>query len=309
MFTKAVAALAPRTYLRLLAALALGLLLLEGAALLAWQQPVGAALLHPLGDTLLGWWRYEVAGVQLGTVLLVGFAAQLVDGALGMAYGLCSTSFLLGLGLPPALASASVHVAEMGTTGASGLAHWRAGNVDMRLWRRLVLPGAVGALLGVGLLTQIDGKALKPWIDAYLLLTALWLLLGALRRRRPASVPAGERRVGLLATAGGLLDALGGGGWGPIVTGNLLRRADQARVVIGTVCAAEFMIAAITGIALALSVGLLHWQIIAALLLGGVLAAPLAARLCGLLPQRLLLLAVGLLLAGLSLRSLWPWLG
>lgn len=290
--------------------LATAVFLVEVLLVLAWTHPLDEGKPGQLWASLQALWRMEVGGVQLGTVVMVGFAAQLVDGAMGMAYGLLSTSFLLSIGVPPAVASASVHIAEMGTTGTSGLAHWRAGNVDARLWRRLVLPGVIGALLGVALLSQIDGKALRPLIDVYLLLAALWLLAQALlRHRAPGSDASPSRRsTGVAAGAGGFLDAVGGGGWGPVVTGSLLSRSANARRIIGTVCAAEFVIATVTGVSLALAVGLMHWQIIAALLLGGVIAAPLAARLCGLLPQRALRIAVGLLLLGLSLRSLWHFL-
>ncbi|MCV2358473.1 sulfite exporter TauE/SafE family protein [Paucibacter sp. TC2R-5] len=288
-------------------ALATGLLLVEALLVFAWTHPVQEGRPAQAWAALQALWMMEVGGVTLGTVVMVGFAAQIVDGAMGMAYGLLSTSFLLSIGVPPAVASASVHIAEMGTTGASGLAHWRAGNVNGRLWRRLVLPGAVGALLGAALLSQIDGKALRPFIDGYLLLAALWLLAQALLKHKvPASdASPSHKATGLAASAGGFLDAVGGGGWGPVVTGSLLSRSADARRIIGTVCAAEFVIATVTGVALAFAVGLMHWQIIAALLLGGVIAAPLAARMCGLLPQRALRIAVGLLLLGLSLRSLW----
>lgn len=294
-----------------LVALAIALLLVEALLVFGWTHPPQSGRPGELWQSLLALWQMEVGGVKLGTVVMVGFAAQIVDGAMGMAYGLLSTSFLLSVGVPPAVASASVHIAEMGTTGTSGLAHWRAGNVDGRLWRRLVLPGAVGALLGAALLSQIDGKALRPWIDGYLLLAALCLLAQALLRHRVPAADSGpsHRSTGVAASAGGFLDAVGGGGWGPVVTGSLLSRSADARRIIGTVCAAEFVIATVTGVSLALAVGLMHWQIIAALLLGGVIAAPLAARLCGLLPQRALRIAVGLLLLGLSLRSLWNYFG
>jgi uncharacterized membrane protein YfcA len=292
---------------RVLVVLATGLLLAEALLVLGWSHPVQAGRPGQLWDSLQALWLMEVGGVRLGTVVMVGFAAQLVDGAMGMAYGLLSTSFLLSIGVAPAVASASVHLAEMGTTGASGLAHWRAGNVQRRLWWRLVLPGAAGALLGSALLAQIDGKALRPLIDGYLLLAALWLLTQALFRHRipAAGASPSKRATGMAATAGGFLDAVGGGGWGPVVTGSLLARSADARRIIGTVCAAEFVIATVTGLSLAFAVGLMHWQIIASLLLGGVIAAPLGARLCGLVPQRALRVCVGLLLLGLAVPSLW----
>jgi uncharacterized protein len=258
-----------------------------------------------LGHLPTAWLFAEVAGAPLWAVLLVGFAAQLVDGALGMAFGLVSTTFLLGLGVPPALASASVHVAEIGTTGASALAHWRAGNVDRRLWWRLVLPGAAGALAGVALLATLDGAALKPFVAAYLVLAALWLLWRAAWRwqhHRQQRSP--HRSAPVAAVAGGFLDAVGGGGWGPVVTGTLMQHSHDPRRVIGTVNAAEFVLAVLTGTTLALAVGLTHWSLIAALAAGGLVAAPLGPLLAARLPQRLLLAAVGVLLLVVSLLTL-----
>jgi uncharacterized protein len=250
----------------------------------------------------------EVGGVALGWVLLAGFVAQLVDGALGMAFGLLSTATLLASGLPPAVASASVHVAEIGTTGASTLAHWRAGNINFRLWRRLVLPGALGGLLGVLLLTQLSAAWLRPLVNGYLLLCAASLLWRAWRWTHSAA--GGDlhgRSTRPLAVGAGFLDAVGGGGWGPVMTGSLLSGsagAGSPRHVIGSVNAAEFVLALVTGIALAVAVGLTHWPVIAALVAGGLLAAPLGPWLCKRAPPRVLLAVVGLVLAAVAVTAL-----
>ena len=224
--------------------------------------------------------------------VLVGLAAQLVDGALGMAFGLICSSVLLAMGLPPAAVSASVHTAEVFTTGVSGASHGLLGNVDRRLLLRLAIPGVVGGAIGAYVLTRLDGDAIRPWIYGYLLVLSLLILLRAIGRR----VPRGEvRRVGLLGLSAGLLDAIGGGGWGPMATSTLLAHGGRARSTIGTVSAAEFAVTLAISMTFLLTIGLEYWRITLGLLLGGVVAAPLAAVLVKRVPERAVLGAVGLL--------------
>ena len=232
----------------------------------------------------------------------IGLGAQLVDGALGMAFGLVSSSILLAMGMPPAAVSASVHTAEVFTTGVSGAAHGMLGNVDRRLMLRLAVPGVAGGVIGAYALSRIDGAAIKPWIHAYLLVLALLILVRALGRR----VPRREvRRVGVLGFVSGLLDAIGGGGWGPMATSTLLANGGEARTSIGTVSASEFAVTLAISITFLFSVGLDHWRIIAGLLLGGVIAAPLAALLVRHVRERAVLLAVGLLVLGISVYQIY----
>lgn len=227
----------------------------------------------------------------------VGLCAQLVDGALGMAYGLVSSSILLAFGLSPASASAAVHTAEVFATGVSGAAHAGFGNVDRKLFLRLVLPGVAGGVTGAYVLTRLPGEQIKPYIYGYLLLVAVLILLRAAGRR----LPRGEvRRVGVLGFVAGLFDASGGGGWGPIATSTLLANGGQARTSIGTVSASEFVVTLAISVTFLLSIGLQHWQVTAGLLLGGVIAAPVAAWLVSRLPERYVLVAVGLLVLGIS---------
>jgi uncharacterized membrane protein YfcA len=229
--------------------------------------------------------------------VLVGLCAQLVDGALGMAYGLVSSSILLAFGLPPAAVSASVHTAEVFTTGVSGASHGLLGNVDRRLMLRLAIPGVVGGVLGAYVLANLPGDAVKPFVYAYLLVLAVLILLRAVGRR----IPRGEvKRVGVLGFFAGLMDAIGGGGWGPIATSTLLARGGQARTSIGTVSAAEFAVTLAISLTFLLTVGVTHWRIVLALLIGGVVAAPLAALLVRHVPERAVLGAVGTLVLGLS---------
>ncbi|WP_348536056.1 sulfite exporter TauE/SafE family protein [Labrys sp. LIt4] len=237
------------------------------------------------------------------TAAAVGLLAQIVDGALGMAYGVTSTTFLLSAGVPPAAASASVHIAEIFTTGFSGLAHWRLGNVDGRLFARLLIPGVVGAVLGAYLVTTIDGELLAPWISAYLLLLGLYIVSKAFRTIHVRTDP--PTFVAPLAVAGGFVDAIGGGGWGPVVTTSLLGTGQDPRTTIGSVNAAEFFLAIASGFSFALLGGFTHWTTIAGLVFGGLFAAPLAALLVRQLPTRALLVIVGVLITSLSAWNLW----
>jgi uncharacterized protein len=236
----------------------------------------------------------------------VGFFAQAVDGALGMAYGVTATTFLLGAGASPAAASASVHIAEIFTTGFSGVAHLKYGNVNRQLFLRLLVPGMIGAVLGALFVTQFDGKALKPYVTAYLLLMGVYILSKAFRKLRARSdEPA---HVGKLAAFGGFVDAAGGGGWGPVVTSTLVGAGRDPRTTIGSVNFAEFFITVATAGAFTLLAGPGTWVLVAGLVVGGLFAAPFAALLCRRLRARTLLIAVGLLISLLSAYNLGSFL-
>jgi len=232
----------------------------------------------------------------------IGFAAQLVDGALGMAFGLISTSVLLGMGVPPATASAAVHAAEIVTTGASGYSHFRLGNVDRALFRKLVLPGVVGGVIGATALASVPGELIKPFVNAYLIVMGLVVVFKGLRRISPPShLPRAVRPLGF---CGGLFDAMGGGGWGPIVTSTLLGWGAEPRRAIGTSNAVEFFVASAVAATFVLAIGLDLWPIILGLVIGGAVAAPLAAYAAKLAPPRPLMLLVGAVVIALSLRDL-----
>jgi uncharacterized protein len=241
------------------------------------------------------------------SAVAVGLLAQIVDGALGMAYGITATTFLLGTGASPALATASVHIAEVFTTGISGISHVKFGNVDRRLFLRLLLPGVLGAIAGAVLVTQLDGALLKPFVSAYLLLMGLYILAKAWRRRRTAQSP--PRHVGKLALFGGFVDAAGGGGWGPVVTTTLVGSGHDPRTTIGTVNFAEFFLALASAASFALLLGTTAWSIVAGLVLGGLFAAPFAAWLVSRVHARTLLILVGVLISLLSLYNLGRALG
>lgn len=236
--------------------------------------------------------------IGLFLVALAGFGAQLVDGSLGMGYGLTSSTLLIGLGLAPAAASASVHLAEIGTSAASALSHARMGNVDMAVLRRIALPGAAGAFAGATVLSALSTQAARPWASAILLVLGIYVLIRFLRTRVATSRRGrpGTRLLAPLGLVGGFVDATGGGGWGPVTTPALLADGRMAPGrVIGTVNAAEFLvsIAASAGFIIGLGVAALDWSILVPLMLGGVLAAPLGAWIAHRLPVRIMGVTVG----------------
>jgi uncharacterized membrane protein YfcA len=234
--------------------------------------------------------------------ILVGFAAQLVDGALGMAFGVISTTLLMSRGLDPASASASVHVVEVFTTGASGVSHTLHKNVNWRLFRRIAIPGVIGGALGAYVLTIAAGRA-KPFVLAYLAAIGLYLLWRGIRHAHQEKKPRVVEPLGLI---GGFLDAAGGGGWGPVVTSNLLVQGAHPRKVIGTVNTAEFFVTATISGTFILSMG---WSVfthaMGGLLIGGLAAAPLGGYAAKKIPPRALLVMVGMLLVATSAYGIW----
>jgi len=238
--------------------------------------------------------------------VVVGFLAQMIDGALGMAYGVSSTTFLLSLGIPPAAASASVHAAEIVTSSISGLSHLRLGNVNGQLVRQLLLPGVIGGVIGAYLLTATPPAIIKPLVSVYLLIMGLVILWRSIRK---SAATTGTKHIFPLGLVGGFFDAIGGGGWGPIVTTTLVATGSHPRFAIGSVNLAEFFVTVAESVTFILTIGLTHGNIILGLILGGGIAAPLAAYLCQRVPARLLMRAVGILIIVLSLRTIVLALG
>jgi hypothetical protein len=231
-------------------------------------------------------------------VALIGFLAQLVDGALGMAFGLVSSTALMTIGVPPAQASAIVHTAEIATTAASAGSHVWFRNVDWKLLFRLVLAGVAGGVLGALIISNIDGRAIQPFVAAYLLLMGALILLKALR-----VAPAEDARPGYaapLGLVGGFLDAIGGGGWGPLVTSTLIGSGHAPRQVIGTVNTAEFFVTTAIAVAFFSQMGVQHVPYVVALIVGGLMAAPFAGYMVKHIRPRLLLVAVGVVVMGLA---------
>ncbi len=234
----------------------------------------------------------------------VGFAAQLVDGALGMAFGIVNSTLLVSfLGVSPAIASASVHAVETFTTAASGASHILHRNVDWRLFRRLVIPGMIGGATGAYLLTNIDASVAKPLVMAYLAIIGLYLLYRAWRGNVEPREP---RVIAPLGLVGGFLDAAGGGGWGPVVTSNLLVQGASPRTTIGTVNTSEFFLTATISATFIATIGFAAFTIATAgILIGGMAAAPFGALLAKRVPARPLMAMIGVLLSITSAYSMW----
>lgn len=268
---------------------------------------LAAALILAALGLILFWADQSVTAFDaplFGAALLIGILAQTVDGALGMAYGVTATTFLLTAGVAPATATASVHIAEVFTTGAAGLSHWRMGNINKPLFKWLLIPGMIGAVVGVLLVTSIDGTALRPWIAAYLLIMGGYIILKAFRRIAFRKAISGAKVVPL-AFSGALLDSLGGGGWGPVVNTTLLGSGQDPKRTIGTVNAAEFFITVASGFSFTLLIGVTYWETIAGLIVGGLFAAPIAAKLTRAMPTKVLMIFVGVLIVCLSAFNIY----
>lgn len=247
----------------------------------------------------------------LVVLVLFGFIAQLIDGALGMAYGATTTTLVLAAGLSPAAASASVHLAELGTTAVSGASHWRFGNVDWRTVRRIGFPGAIGAFVGAVVLSSISGEIARPWMAGILLAIGVYILarftLGAPARPKGRPYVRG-RYLAPLGLGAGFVDATGGGGWGPVATPTLLATGRmEPRKVVGSVDTSEFLVALSASLGFLVSLGSqgIKWSTVVALLLGGVAAAPLAAWLVQKVTSRLLGVSVGGLILITNARTLF----
>ena len=250
---------------------------------------------------------------------IVGFFAQLIDGALGMAYGLTSTSLLLAFGVAPAIASASIHMSEVATTAVSGISHYRFGNVDKKLMIKLMIPGSISAFVGAAFLSNLPGELIKPYISFFLMLMGIYIVFRFLFNWSPSQETDGSETKSPsnwylipLGAVAGFFDAVGGGGWGPINTPTLLsRKGAIPRKVIGTVDSSEFAIAvsATLGFVLFLGWEQFNWLWVAAFVLGGVIAAPIAAYLVRIIPSYLLGVIVGGFIILTNLRTVLISLG
>ncbi len=232
-----------------------------------------------------------------------GFIAQMIDGALGMAYGVTATTFLLSVGITPAAASASVHASEVFTSGVSGYMHLKFGNVNSKLFKTLVIPGIIGAILGAYVLSSLEeySSYIKPIVSVYTLFLGVIIIRKAMIKRMEKRQ---LKRVGLLALFGGYLDSIGGGGWGPIVSSTLIASGRHPKYTIGSVNLTEFFVSLASSITFFTVIGLGYWQVIIGLILGGVVAAPIAARLANKLPVKSMMILVGMVIIIVSLRQI-----
>lgn len=247
---------------------------------------------------------YSTLDKNFHWMVLAGFLAQLVDGALGMGYGVTSASILLSTGINPAAISGSIHTAEMFASGASGYSHYKFGNVNKKLFKALVIPGVIGAIAGAVLLVFLGEKYrdfIRPVMAAYTLFLGVKIFMNAFRK---LNQPKKFKHYGPLAGLGGFLDSFGGGGWGPIVTTTLITNGRSPRFVIGTVSLTEFFVTLASAFTFFTLLGVSHWQTIIALILGGFIAAPIAARLAGKLPRKTSFILLGILVIIWSLKIL-----
>lgn len=257
-------------------------------------------------QAILDWGEGMVGSVDrtLLYFMIGGFLAQLVDGALGMAYGVSATTFLLSIGVPPAAASASVHASEIFTSGVSGLMHLKFGNVSSTLFKKLVLPGIIGAIIGAYVLSSLENynHIIKPLVAAYTFFLGVKILLKAIAKHKRTKK---FRRVKSLAFIGAFFDSIGGGGWGPIVTSTLIARGGHPRYTIGSVNLTEFFVTLASSITFIMMIGLTHWQIIVGLILGGMIAAPLGAFMAKRLNVKTIMILVGTVVMVVSLRIIF----
>lgn len=209
---------------------------------------------------------------------------------------------MLSIGVPPVVASANVHIAEVFTSGVSGFSHLKLRNVNKKLAKRLLIPGVMGGILGAYILAGVPGDRIKPFVAFYLLLMGLQIFRKAFTKIQEK---VGETKLIPLGLVGGFLDAIGGGGWGPVVTSTLMGRGSNPRFTIGSVNLAEFFVTVAISATFLTLIGLVHWQIIVGLMIGGVLAAPLSAYVCKRLPPRALMIIVGVLIIALSIRTIY----
>lgn len=236
--------------------------------------------------------------------MLGGFIAQLIDGALGMAYGVSASTFLLSLGVSPAIASMSVHASEIVTSGVSGIMHLRFGNVNNKLFKSIVVPGIIGAIIGAYLLSEFEqyNNYIKPIVSSYTLFLGALIIYKVVRKKQARKK---VTRVGWLATLGGFLDSIGGGGWGPVVSSTLIARGKNPRMIVGSVNLAEFFVSLASSFTFFTILGVIAWQPILGLILGGVCAAPIAAYLTSRLNIKAMMLFVGIVVIIVSLRNIF----
>nr|CAD6607775.1 sulfite exporter TauE/SafE family protein [Rhizobium sp. TCK] len=244
----------------------------------------------------------DILSTDLLLFIAVGFVAQIIDGALGLAFGVLTTTLLLSLGVPPAIASAMVHVTECFTTAASGLSHAYHRNVDWRLVARLAPAGMLGGAIGAYVLSNIDGSVIAPFISLYLIGIGCFILFRAFRPKWPRDVR--DWIVPYVGGVGGLLDAMGGGGWGPIVTSTLLGRGHDLKKVIGSTNLTEFAVTTVISATFILALGWSELSAAIGLIIGGVLAAPFGALVLKRLPVKPLMIAVSLIIIGTAAARL-----
>jgi len=239
---------------------------------------------------------------EFGWLVAVGFIAQLIDGSIGMGYGITASAFLATLGVPPALTSATVHAAEIATTGVSSASHAWFRNLDRKIFFSLLIPGVLGGIVGASLLASVPADAIRPFVWTYLLIVSIFVIAKVVLNRPPVAVGTPGPALGVTA---GFLDAIGGGGWGTFTTSTMVARGVPPRYAIGTSHAVEFFVTVAVSVTLWYKLGELRYDLILALIIGGAIAAPLAAWLIRYVPRRAAAMAVGLAVFALGVTGLY----
>ena len=241
--------------------------------------------------------------IDFAYFMLGGFIAQMIDGALGMAYGVSATTFLLSFGITPAVASMSVHASEIFTSGVSGFLHLRFGNVNNKLFKTIVIPGVIGAILGAYVLSEFENYSsyIKPIVSTYTLFLGALIIYKVIRKRQTRKK---VTKAGWLGLLGGFLDSIGGGGWGPVVSSTLIASGKYPRMIVGSVNLAEFFVSLASSFTFLTILGTAVWQPIVGLILGGICAAPIAAYLSSKLNIKAMMLFVGIIVIIVSLRNI-----
>ena len=248
---------------------------------------------------------YKTLDKNFPWMVLAGFLAQMVDGITSMGYGVTSAIVLMSANVTPAAMSGSIHTAEMFASGASGYSHYKFGNVNKKLFKSLLIPGIIGAVLGAILLVKFGDthiQYVRPIMAVYTLFLGVRIFITAFRTKK---VQKKFKRYGWLAGIGGFLDSFGGGGWGPIVTTTLVTKGRNPRYVIGSVSLTEFFVTLASAFTFFTLIGVSHWQVILALVIGGLIAAPIAAKLTGKLPRKTSFIVLGVMVVFWSLRILF----
>ena len=244
-------------------------------------------------------------------MLLAGFLAEIVAGSMGMGYGVICTTILLILNIPPPIISASIHSAESFTSAAGTISHYKLGNINKRLTKLLAIPAIFGAVLGALALTYVGeryAKITKPFIAAYTMYLGIRILQNAFKKPNGTKNGNGKKKktnITALGLIGGFIDSFGGGGWGPLVTGTFIKNGRTPRYVIGSSTAAKFVLTVVSAITFIFTVGIHHWNIVAGLLIGGIITAPFSALLTSRLPVRKMFVVVGIVVIIMSLITIY----
>jgi uncharacterized protein len=240
-------------------------------------------------------------------MLLVGFAAEIVAGSMGMGYGVICTTILLILNVPPPVISASIHSAESFTSAAGSISHWQLGNINKKLAKSLAIPAIIGAVVGALLLSYVGeryAKITKPFIAVYTMYLGIRILQNAFKKRE-INQKKKATKITALALIGGFIDSFGGGGWGPLVTGTFIKNGHTPRYVIGSSTLAKCVLTVASAVTFIFTIGIHHWNIVAGLLIGGIVTAPFSAMLTAKLPTKKMFIAVGIVVIFCSLITIY----